>query len=192
VDNKYKDIHKKTAKEAALIAAKVEKSNYLAHTIREIEYAISIMLSKNYRIHIHIPQEAKTSANVFRERCCEIQLEPVNEDTVYTNEVKKDRRIRLTLAHELGHLIYNFDKLKDHEALNKRKCTPEEEIYAWMFAYHLIEEKSNHHKIDIERKKHIYDDGELKQSLVSILENPNSKIDIVVIQGVKECLRECK
>jgi hypothetical protein len=39
-ENKYKELNRKTAKESAEIVAEVNKYNYLAHSIREIEFAI--------------------------------------------------------------------------------------------------------------------------------------------------------
>ena len=48
--DKYKNLSTKSPKEAADIVGEVEKRNYLAHTIRDIELAILRTQGKHYHI----------------------------------------------------------------------------------------------------------------------------------------------
>jgi len=164
ISDKYKDIGTKSPKEAAEIVGVVEKRNYLAHTIRDIEYAILQKHSKHYRIITCTSLNTKKSKIIFFDRGCEIWL------TCECEEMD-ERKIRLILAHELGHLVYNIDKLKNPEILEGTVRSTKEEIYAWVFAYYLIDKKSAEHKSDMGRGKFIYHHGELKDSLTSILKN---------------------
>ena len=166
---KYKDLSTKSPKEAAEIVGVVEKRNYLAHTIRDIELAIMQAYSKHYHIITYTSLNSKKSKIIFFDRGCEIWLSCECEEM-------DERRIRLILAHELGHLVYNIDKLKNPEILEDTVRSDKEEIYAWVFAYHLINKKSVEHKDDIQRKKFIYGRGELKQSLTSILKDRKPEI----------------
>jgi Zn-dependent peptidase ImmA (M78 family) len=87
----------------------------------------------------------------------------------YECEESDDRVVRLILAHELGHIVYNIDKLKDFNFVGVRKANREEELFAWVFAYHLIKKKSGELQKDIERKRYIYPEDELRRSLFSII-----------------------
>ena len=187
--NKFEDIQQKNTKDAAYLASEIEKSNFLAHTIREVETAVSFIRKMHYRVVTYESPEAKTSSSIFFERCCEIQLVPIPKNIAPTNEDEKDRQIRLTIAHELGHLFFNIDKLDQFEVLNKRKVAPEEEVYAWVFAYHMIDKKSEHHKNSVRLKKHSYSNFVLKNSLDLILDNPASKIDTTIVKEIKEALK---
>jgi len=161
---KFKDISTKSPKEAAEIVGVVEKRNYLAHTIRDIEYAILQKHNKHYHVVTYTSLNSKKSKIIFYDRGCEIRL---------TRECEEmdERKIRLILAHELGHLVYNIDKLKNPEIFEGTVRSVKEEVYAWVFAYHLIDKKSAEHKGDMGRGKFVYKHGELKDSLTSILKN---------------------
>jgi hypothetical protein len=164
--NKYDGINRDNPQEAAMIVGHVEKSNYLAHTIREIELAIH----KKYGTHYHIvthTSDFKIAKIFFHPRSCTIRL----PNYLCENKNDRDRRIRLVLAHELGHLVYNIYELKNPAILNwQRKVPIDEEIYAWTFAYFLVDKKSGDHKSDRRRDKFVYDYGELKESLTFILD----------------------
>jgi hypothetical protein len=130
-----------TPEDAAGVVCEVEKRNYLAHSIREIENALSKHpYFRHYRIITRVPPNNDGGALIlFRIKCCEILL-PSNCETM------DDRKIRLALGHELGHLVRNMDKLDDPEVLDNNSPPKEEEIYAWEFAYHLIRLKSDEHR----------------------------------------------
>jgi phage terminase large subunit-like protein len=82
----------------------------------------------------------------------------------------------------LAHTIR--DKLKNPEILENTVRSDEEEIYAWKFAYHLIDKKSAEHKDDMHRGKFVYSHGELKQSLISILKDRKPEICDAVINSL--------
>ena len=174
---KYKDLSAKNPKEAAGIVGVVEKRNYLAHTIRDIELAILQAYGKHYHIITYTSQNSKKSKITFFDRACEIRL------TCECEEID-ERKIRLILAHELGHFVHNIDKLKNPEILENTVRSDEEEIYAWKFAYHLIDKKSAEHKDDMRRGKFVYSHGELKQSLTSILKDRKPEICDAVINSL--------
>ncbi|MDR1838485.1 MAG: hypothetical protein LBQ93_02715 [Treponema sp.] len=174
---KYKDLSKKNPQEAAEIVGVVEKRNYLAHTIRDIELAILQAYNKHYHIITYTSLNSKKSKIIFFDRGCEIRLS-------FECEEMDERKIRLILAHELGHLVHNIDKLKNPEILENTARSDEEEIYAWKFAYHLIDKKSTEHKNDMHRGKFVYNHGELKESLTSILKNRKPEICDGVIRSL--------
>jgi hypothetical protein len=177
IPDKYKNLSTKNPKEAANIVGEVEKSNYLAHTIRDIELAILRMQGKHYHIITCTSANIRKSKILFYDHCCEIWLtcdyEEINE-----------RNIRLILAHELGHVIRNINKLNNPEILENVAPSDKEEIYAWQFAYHLIDKKSFEHENNMQRKKFVYGSGELKQSIKSLLERQKPEIYNAVIKGL--------
>jgi hypothetical protein len=181
VGNKYIDLSQKSPKEAAEIVGEVEKSNYLAHTIREMELA----LMRTRRMHYHIFVYAATSPSctkskiTFFDYCCEIRLAANCEKT-------DDRTIRLILAHELGHLIYNFDNLKNPEILENPTPSQKEEAFAWIFAYHLINVKSAYHKYTHGGGRFIYSTPELKDALSNLVRKKNPTIHGDVMRGIEE------
>lgn len=175
--SKYEDLSKKGPKEAADIVGEVEKRNYLAHTIRDIELAILRTQGKHYHIITHKSENIRKSKIIFFDRSCEIRLTSDCEET-------DDRVIRLILAHELGHLVYNIDKLKNPELLKDIIPSDKEEIYAWQFAYYLIEKKSDEHKEDMQRRKFVYKTGELKGSLEAILVKRKLEICDAVLKSL--------
>ena len=177
IENIYKDLNKKSPKEAADLIGRVEKPNYLAHTIRDIELAILRTQGKHYHIITYTSMTSKKSNIIFFDRSCEIRLSSNSEEM-------DERVVRLILAHELGHLVYNIDKLNNLEILENKTPTDEQEIYAWEFAYHLINRKSIELETDVQRKKFIYRSGELKSSLAGILRNRKPE----VCEGVLKAL----
>lgn len=172
--NRYENLYKKTPVEAAAVVCEVEKRNYLAHSIREIENALSKRpYFKLYRIITLVPPNNNAGALIiFRERCCEIIL-PSNCEEMC------DRKVRLSLGHELGHLIRNLDKLDDSAVLNNKTPASEEESYAWQFSYHLIRLKSEQHQKD-GLTAFVYGEEELKRTLRDLVleKNPNIYEDL--------------
>lgn len=172
VNDEYPALNKIPPEEAARIVSKVHKSNYLAHTIREIEMAILRSLGKNYSIVTYASVAVTTTAKIrFCDRACMIRLPSECEDM-------DDKRIRLILAHELGHLIFNLDCLKNLEVLENTKPTETEELSAWVFAYNLVLCKSNEHRDSIRHSKQIftYEGDELKRALISVVRAQNPAI----------------
>ena len=176
--DKYKNLSTKSPKEAADIVGEVEKRNYLAHTIRDIELAILRTQGKHYHIITCTRANSRKSDIYVSDYSCEIWL------TCEYEEIN-ERDIRLILAHELGHLVRNIDKLKNPELLKDTVRSDEEEIYAWTFAYHLIDRKSVEHQNDTQRKKFVYRSGELMQSIESLLERQKPAIRDAVIKSLR-------
>jgi hypothetical protein len=178
MENKYIGLNERSPKEAAVVVGKVEKSNYLAHTIREIELAIL----KTRGIHYHIITYASNTQNRtakihFSDQCSIIRLPSECGEM-------DDKIIRLILAHELGHLVYNFDNLKTPEILENSKPSDEEEGFAWVFAYHLINIKSDQHRSDIRRNQFVYDGGDLKRALSNIVKKKKPEIHDIVMRDL--------
>lgn len=169
-DNRYENLSKKSPEEAAAVVCEVEKRNYLAHSIREIENALSkAPYFRHYRIITLVPPNNEAGAVIlFREKCCEIIL-PSNCETMC------DKKVRLSLGHELGHLIRNFDKLNDSAVLDNKTPSSEEEVYAWQFAYHLIRLKSEQYRKE-GMTKFVYGEEELKQTLRDLIIEKNPAI----------------
>jgi len=175
IENKYEGLSSKSPKEAADIVGEVDKLNYLAHSIREIELAILQTQGRHYHIITYPLKNIRKSSILFYDQCCEIRL-------TYEYDKIDDRIMRLILAHELGHLIYNLDKLKNPEILENVTPSDEQEIYAWQFAYHLINKKSSEHENNTQQKKFVYKSGDLKKSITAILQDRKSEIYNAVIK----------
>jgi len=175
--NKYVGLGSKSPKEAAEIVGEVDRRNYLAHSIRDIELAILRTQRRHYHIITYTSDISRKSKIIFYDQCCEIRL------TCEYNEID-ERRIRLVLAHELGHLVCNIDKLKNPELLENVLPSDKQEIYAWQFAYHLINMKSSEHESNIQQKKFVYRSGELKESIDSILKDRKKEIYDAVMKGI--------
>ena len=92
-----------TAKDAAWI----EGPHYLAHTIRRLEHSISKMRRKPFIIVIQHGKGAKKTRADFNDskNYCDIFLS-------HATELMDKKNTRLILAHELGHIYYNFDSIK--------------------------------------------------------------------------------
>jgi hypothetical protein len=174
---KYKELAGKAPIEAAKIVGNVEKSNYLAHAIRKIEQAIS-SLGKHYRVVTITSMTSKKSRIHFYDQCCEIWLPAECEDM-------DDKRIRLTLAHELGHLIFNIGSLKNPEILKNIEASNDEELFAWEFAFYLIRKKSDEHKNNLRHSKFIYDDEDLKGMLSGLVRNKKPEIYDEIAQSLR-------
>jgi len=175
MDSKYKDLNKKTPKEAAKIVGEVEKYNYLAHSIREIEFAILKLKNKHYHIiTFATTMDSKKSKITFHDNCCIIRLP-------YERDDMPDQKIRLLLAHELGHLVFNFEDLTNPEKLVNTVTSNKEELFAWEFAFHLIHMKSEEHKNNKDLGKFIYYESDLKSMLSAMVKDKKPEIydDIV-------------
>ena len=166
VKEKYYKLISKAPKIVADIIGEVEKQNYFAHSIREIELAILLNQGKHYHITTYSSTNTKIKyADItFYDTCCEIRLPEGFES-------KDDKIIRLTLAHELGHLIYNIENLKNPELLENKPKTDEQEIFAWEFAYYLVKKKSDEYKDERGRKfdKYCFDDIDIKNSILALV-----------------------
>jgi hypothetical protein len=171
IENKYealsRSVSEQNSKEAAKIVGVVDKNNYLAHSIREIEHAlVGKPLSMHYHILTHVPEPGRRKKGCvgFFDNCCIIMLPSECEDI-------DEKRVRLVLAHELGHLVYNITQLKKPELFGfGRKPSEDEEVFAWEFGYHLIKFKSEDNEKE-GRNKFVYFTGELERSLASILKD---------------------
>ena len=180
----YKDLSKKSPREAADIVGREYRQNYLAHTIRDIELAILLTQNKHYHI-ITVPSINRLSRIYFCKQGCEIWL---------TSDETNERKMRLILAHELGHLVHNIEKLKDMDYLNmicdrdkKNTANKDEEIYAWQFAFYLIAKKSSEYKEAIRKQegKFVYKNKELEASMADILREDNPQILDDVMDSLK-------
>jgi hypothetical protein len=176
---RYKGLSRKSPKEAASIVGEVDRRNYLAHTIRDIELAILRTQGKHYHIITCTSANSRKSKIIFFDQGCEIWL------TCEHKEID-ERMIRLILAHELGHLVFNIDKLENPEILENVVPSVEQEMYAWEFAYYLIDKKSVQHEGDMQRGKFVYRHGELKESIASILRSRNPEICDAVIRSLSD------
>lgn len=130
-----------TAQEAAEKFGSVRRDNYLAHTIKDIERYILTHEGKCYPILIY-PSEVRHFKCDFQKKYCAIRM-PRDCEGIDVKEV------RLRLAHELGHIIANMDKLGDVGRLNAPRTQEEieaEEIEAWTFAFLLLRKKSKEHE----------------------------------------------
>jgi Zn-dependent peptidase ImmA (M78 family) len=170
MQHKYDGLAQKSSVDAAKVVCEVEKRNYLAHSIREIENALSkYPYFKLYRIITRVPPNNNGGALIlFHEKQCEILL-PSN------CEKMDDKKIRLSLGHELGHLVRNLDKLDDAAVLDNNSPPKEEEIFAWEFAYHLIRLKGEQDKAR-GSMEFVFDDEELKRTLRDLVMDKNPEI----------------
>ena len=149
----------KLPEEAARIVGEVDRHNYFAHSIRDIQKAIfQLKNGLRYHIYTHLTDVGRDTAIVFNRHFggCDIILS-------YQHEDSKEADIRIALAHELGHLVREIDNLENMDGICDYSV--EEEIFAWKFAFYLVREKSRIHKEDIERGKHIFTDTELRRSM---------------------------
>jgi hypothetical protein len=115
----------------------------------------------HYHINTHMDERVKETCIAFHELGCDIYMAGECEGI-------DERAVRLTLAHELGHLVLKIDGLRGLVG-RVPLASPDDEVYAWEFAYHLVMTKSDLHERDIERKKHIFRPDELKTFMAPIL-----------------------
>jgi len=140
----------------------VEGHNFFAHTIREIELFILEEQHRHYHIITAMSDKITVTETDFYELCCEIRIATIPGD-------EDDCRLRLSLAHELGHLVYNIDKLD--EATNSSKASHDEECWAWRFAYALTMVKSHEHEKNKNLVKFIYNPKQLLAILLGHLKD---------------------
>lgn len=140
----------------------VDPENYLAHTIRKIEKIFyCLRKGKRYPVFVFATQEDSLGNALFIfDGCCYIRVRSKDIPT---------KIMRLCLAHELGHLVYDFS-LADppDESL-------ESEVFSWIFAYYLIKAKSDEYKEMGAYQKFQYSDKELQDSIFA-LSNGNTKL----------------
>jgi len=174
--SKYELLCSKNPRMAAEVIGVVEKRNYLAHTIRDLEHELLRVRGTHYHIVTCLHERIQTTRTEFYSHCCEIFLAHSCGDM-------GDRAFRIALAHELGHVVYNLEKLTDPHGLVV-DASSEEEIFAWVFAYHLIRVKSEEYKTNVERNDFVYGNAELKGTLFALLEAGNP----VIRDGVTKLL----
>ncbi len=136
-------------RDLAKLYAKVKSTNFLAHTIRNIEDTIFQMSRDgdtgfNYHISIWINEEVPKAKCYFAERGCTIFL-PKQSSSEPSEEEIKD--LRISLAHELGHIVLHLEHILNVPEMRKRYDEKDinEEANAWEFAHELIKEKSDFH-----------------------------------------------
>ena len=176
--NKYKGLNNKSPEEAAKVVGEVEKSNYLAHSIREIQQAILRNKGENYHIISRIVGAGSSTSKVFFfNKGCEIFLP-------HECEEMDDKKIRLILAHELGHIVFNIENLMNPEILENTEASNEEEFYAWKFAFNLIKMKSDEHRSNSRQSKFIYHDDDLKSQLSALVKSKKPEIYNDVVKSL--------
>ena len=149
--------------DCARVFSYVAEDNYLAHSIREIEKTILRKHSINYHILIFKQGRDIPFKVFFRKNSCEIRIQDIEISSIIS--------VRLRLAHEIGHLIYNIDLLPNSEkidALNRRgTASLEEELFAWIFAFEMIKEKSGQYHDDM-YKDYQFTPSELKKTIAAL------------------------
>jgi len=167
--NPYSGLATKSPKDAVEIVGNVEKHNYLAHTIREIELAILLTQSHHHLITTRLNETTRQT---------EIMIHPRGSDIMLAYDLANNELLtRLTIAHELGHLVYNFDKLKGPDVqITGSSASQEEEVYAWEFAARLIDKKSKEHKENIEHGNYIHTTRTIKATLAGHLKDKNPSV----------------
>jgi len=158
---------------AAEYFAEIEHSNYLAHSIRKIEDEFINEGGVPYRIFTKVSANISNAVTLFFKDFCIINL-PKSED---------EKMIRLELGHELGHLIFRFDDLKNSRGSNNMETSHCEEVFAWVFAYNLIRIKSDMHEDNKQMKKFVYETGRLKTDFLDTIKKKNPKIldDVILV-----------
>ncbi|MDR0881925.1 MAG: hypothetical protein LBP55_05225 [Candidatus Adiutrix sp.] len=148
----------------AEIFGEVEKDNYLAHTIRAIEKYLLRKRMHHYFINTYSSERMTSADCKFFEKGCDIRL-PKGDGTK-----ADDKGIRLSLAHELGHIVFNFNNLDNFDFLNSYPASAEEEIFAWEFANALIIKKSRGYEKE-NYSAFIYQPRELKDIILGVVKN---------------------
>ena len=138
----------------------------MAHSIREIEKIILRKYGFHYHIFLYTGEREGPFKVYFNEKGCEIRI--------HKKELSSAMDVRLRLAHEIGHLIYNIDLLPDSSSLNSRgMASQKEEFFAWRFAYELIKKKSGHYHDELYKEYEIQD-LKLKELVLALTENKQS------------------
>lgn len=139
----------------------VKKDNYLAHSIRAIE----IYLFRKKNIHYSIftyPSQIKDKA------CITIYDKYSLIRIPFDHAQQNPCDMRLHIAHELAHIIWNMDYLTNPELIPER-FSDEEEIFSWLFAYRLLLCKSEDYKRD-HKEEYIVEPDRLSAIIQGILE----------------------
>lgn len=159
-----------TEEQAAEELGCVRKDNFLAHTIRDLESKILKEKGKMYQIQTYKSQSKNFNCDFF-DHGCTIRI-PANYENM------QDGEIRVRLAHELGHIVRNIDKLDNPEFLRKKLEGKEkiaEEIYSWKFAYLLIQKKSREYDENV-YKKFVYKDEYLAALIQGLIKDMDPEI----------------
>jgi len=124
-------------REAGKEAAWIDKKNQLAHTIRKLEQCVTKMRRRPFVIRVKNDAPEGMTRVDFNGKWnyADIFLDTATE---HLENVK----FRLTLAHEIGHIYFNYDALRGAEfTFSSFDATIGEEVYAWAFAFWLVFEK---------------------------------------------------
>lgn len=175
------------ARDLAKKLAKVKSTNFLAHTIRNIEDEIFQMSKEdgtgyNYHMSIRINEDVPKAKCYFAERGCIIFLPKQTSDEPTVEEIKT---LRIRLAHELGHIALHLEHILDVEEMKRRYEEKEidEEADAWEFAHELIKEKSKFHQSNSYTQYTYRDPKLICASIVGILKrNPTERNKEVVAE----------
>jgi hypothetical protein len=151
----------KSAEDAARMVGEVELTTYLAHSIREIECALKTIAPNVACVIVtRMNPGRQLSGIVFDGTGCTISIrEPEDRQAP---ETEKKMGVRLILAHELGHLVYNFSDIKSvleesNGATFHEAATEGEEVWAWRFARELVLAKGEQYRLKNERPEFVYD-----------------------------------
>jgi hypothetical protein len=145
-----------------------EADNYLAHSIRKIEkFFFEDKLKRKHAYPIQIQEIARDNYTVeFCERGCVIRI--------FIDGIKP-QVIRLRLAHELGHIVYDYYDKNSHKRNSSRDRTSlKEEFFCWVFAYNLIKTKSDEYKNVNGFSNFRYNDSELAKSILVFAEKADN------------------
>jgi hypothetical protein len=153
----------------ARIFGSVQKTNFLAHATRGIELDISKRLNvskskaktSHFRIIPILSDQCRQACCLLDESGCTILINPWDSDLNH-EDFPCYLGIRLVLAHELGHLTYNIDKIGEamnggSKRLGFRSYNGEEEVYAWRFARALVQVKSEEHRKSRRNPEYVYE-----------------------------------
>ena len=167
-------------RELAKELAKVESTNFLAHTIRNIEDIIFQMAREdgtgfNYHMSVRINEEVAKSKCYFAHRGCTIFLPKQLNDPPTVEDIKI---LRISMAHELGHIALHLEHILAPDKMNKmyKERDIQEEASAWEFAHELIKEKSEFHKSNSYTDYTYKNTNEIYASIVGMLKrNPTTR-----------------
>jgi hypothetical protein len=166
---KYQGLSGRNPEAAAAIVGRVEKNNYLAHTIREIELAILIKKGIHCHIATLMSESYRHTGIRFSKSGCEIRIRYPDPDLEH-DAFLPNLGVRLVLAHELGHLTYNFDEIKEilerGDPSSDYTYDRDEEVYAWRFARSLVLEKSKEYEDGFRLAEFVYDRSTIDRFLM--------------------------
>jgi Zn-dependent peptidase ImmA (M78 family) len=152
------------AQALAADAADMTPQDMLAHAIKRIERNIFKEHSINFLVKTKVSDCPNTPSRcLFDKKGCSIYLRD--------NTPGDEKDLRISLAHELGHIALSIDKLPEILSAGKAilEHTPEQEADAWEFAFKLVWEKSERFKSGNPYDPYIYPSkDELKKNVIRL------------------------